>query len=76
MIYQLLYVDDILLATKTKTDVARLKEMLNLEFDMKDLGTTRKNLGMEIYRDRPRGKLFLTQKSYIERFYLVLGWKI
>ena len=67
MIYLLLYTDVMLVATKNKSDVARLKELLSSEFDMKDLGPAKKILGMEIYRDRARGKLFLTQKSYIER---------
>ena len=46
MIYLLLYVDDMLVATKNKTDVARLKELLSSEFDMKDLGPAKKILGM------------------------------
>ena len=33
---------------------------------MKDLGAAKKILGMEIERDRNGGKLYLTQKSYIE----------
>ena len=37
-IYLLLYVDDMLLASQSLTEIARLKEMLNLEFEMKDLG--------------------------------------
>ena len=67
MNYLMLYVDDMLVATKNKSDVARLKEMLSSKFDIKDLGAARKILGMEIYRDRTRGKLFLTQKSYIKK---------
>ena len=67
MIYLLLYVDDMLVATKNKSDVARLKELLSSEFDMKELGPAKKILGMEIYRYRARGKLFLTQESYIEK---------
>ena len=34
---------------------------------MKDLGATKKILGMEIHRDRQAGKLFLSQKNYIEK---------
>ena len=34
---------------------------------MKDLGPAKKILGMEITRDRSKGKLCLTQKSYLER---------
>lgn len=37
---------------------------------MKDLGPAKKILGMEIIRQRSHGKLFLSQKGYIER---VLG---
>ena len=34
---------------------------------MKHLGETKKNFGMEIKRDREVGKLFLTQKNYLEK---------
>ncbi|KAK3007813.1 hypothetical protein RJ639_015205 [Escallonia herrerae] len=37
------------------------------EFDMKDLGSAKKILGTEIHRDRKAGKLWVTQKSYIEK---------
>lgn len=39
--------------------------MLKSEFDMKDLGQARRILGMEICRDRGKGILTLSQKSYI-----------
>ncbi|KAF2289275.1 hypothetical protein GH714_033772 [Hevea brasiliensis] len=34
---------------------------------MKDLGATKKILGMEITRDRSVGKLFLSQQAYVEK---------
>ena len=34
---------------------------------MKDLGEAKKILGMEIIRDRQRGKLWLTQKQYLKK---------
>lgn len=34
---------------------------------MKDLGAARRILGMEIYRDRQAGKLYLSQKEYIKK---------
>ncbi|GJV82287.1 transposable element [Tanacetum coccineum] len=67
LIYLLLYVDDMLVAAKDMEEVKKLKILLNTEFDMKDLGAARKILGMEIIRDRKHGKLFLSQKSYIEK---------
>lgn len=34
---------------------------------MKELGATKKILGMEILRDRATGRLYLSQKGYIEK---------
>jgi hypothetical protein len=47
-----LYVDDMLLARKIITEINRLKTQMARMFDMKDLGTTKRILGMEIFRDR------------------------
>lgn len=66
-IYLLLYVDDMLIAAKDKAEIEKLKEQLNSEFEMKDLGAAKKILGMEISRDRPSGKLYLSQSGYIEK---------
>jgi hypothetical protein len=51
-IFLLLYVDDMLIAVKSIVEVNKLKVLLSKEFDMKDLGTTKEILGMEIRRDR------------------------
>uniref|UniRef100_A0A3Q7HN83 Reverse transcriptase Ty1/copia-type domain-containing protein n=1 Tax=Solanum lycopersicum TaxID=4081 RepID=A0A3Q7HN83_SOLLC len=66
-IYLVLYVDDILIAVKKKYDIQKLKGLLSAEFEIKDLGDARKILGMEIIRDRERRKLFLSQRSYIQK---------
>ena len=47
--------------------------LLNSEFEMKDLGYARKILGMEIKRDRSKGKLFLSQKKYMRKVLEVFG---
>jgi len=52
-IYLLLYVDDMLIATSNMEEIVRLKEQLGSAFEMKDLGATKRILGMEILRDRP-----------------------
>ncbi|WVZ87241.1 hypothetical protein U9M48_033912 [Paspalum notatum var. saurae] len=44
-IYLLLYVDDMLIAAKEKSEIAKLKAQLNKEFEMKDLGAAKKILG-------------------------------
>uniref|UniRef100_A0A3Q7ICG0 Reverse transcriptase Ty1/copia-type domain-containing protein n=1 Tax=Solanum lycopersicum TaxID=4081 RepID=A0A3Q7ICG0_SOLLC len=66
-IYLVLYVDDMLIVAKKKYDIQKLKGLLSAEFEMKDLGAARKILGMEIIRDIERRKLFLSQRSYIQK---------
>ena len=60
-IYLLLYVDDMLISTKSREQITALKKLLNSEFDMKDLGAAKKILDMEITRDRNSGLLFLSE---------------
>ncbi|KAF3676317.1 putative LRR receptor-like serine/threonine-protein kinase MRH1-like [Capsicum annuum] len=45
----------------------KVKANLSKKFEMKDLGATKKILGMEIMRDREKCKLYLSQKRYIEK---------
>ena len=54
-IYLLIYVDDMLIASSDKTEIHKLKLILNEEFDMKDLGAARRILGIDIIRDRKTG---------------------
>ena len=48
-IFLALYVDDMLVATKNKQEIVKLKSLLSSEFDMKDLGAAKKILGIEIH---------------------------
>src|SRR4051812_46243645 len=70
--YLLLYVDDMLIVTRSKAQVQKVKAQLKKKFDMKDLGEARKILGMEITRDRSTDALWLSQENYVlkvlERF--------
>ena len=66
-IYLLLYVDDMLIASRNQEEICRLKAQLSKEFEMKDLGEAKKILGMEIAKDRQRGTLCLTQKQYLKK---------
>ena len=43
-LYLFLYVDDMLIATEKKSDVDKVKLLLNKEFDMKDFGAAKKIL--------------------------------
>ncbi|WVZ49528.1 hypothetical protein U9M48_000876 [Paspalum notatum var. saurae] len=62
-----LYTYYMLIAAKSKVDIANLKAQLSSEFEMKDLGAAKKILGMEISRDRNSVLLFLSQHSYIQK---------
>jgi hypothetical protein len=65
--YLLIYVDDMLVAASNKEEIKKVKEQLSSEFEMKDLGTTKRILGMEIKRDRPNEKLYLSQRNFVEK---------
>jgi len=66
IIYFILYVDDILMASSDRQEIQKLKKKLNDEFKMKDLGNTKRILGMDIMRDRNKGELFLSQRGVLE----------
>ena len=51
-LYLLFYVDEMLIAAKSKEDIRTVKVQLNNEFEMQDLGAAKKIPKMEILRDR------------------------
>ncbi|KAL6340850.1 hypothetical protein AAG906_031960 [Vitis piasezkii] len=63
----MLYVDDILVTSSDMELLHETKRFLSSKFDMKDLGNASFMLGIQIYRDRSRGILGLSQKSYIDK---------
>ena len=60
-IYLLLYVNDMLIAAKSKKEITTLKKLLSSEFEMKDLGAAKKILCIEITRYRNSDLLFFNQ---------------
>ncbi|CAI7800733.1 unnamed protein product [Closterium sp. NIES-54] len=62
----LLYVDDLLLVSDSKTLIADVKTKLAAEFSMRDLGAVSHYLGMHIDRDRGNNNLALHQHKYLE----------
>lgn len=52
LIYLIIYVNDILIATKYQSEIKKLKEMLGAEFDINDLGPVKKILRMNSQKDR------------------------
>ena len=72
--YLVLYVDDILIATNDVETLYEVKQFLLKNFDMKDMGKASYVIGIQIYRERSRGILGLSQDTYIkkvlERFWM------
>ncbi|RVW43546.1 Retrovirus-related Pol polyprotein from transposon TNT 1-94 [Vitis vinifera] len=66
-IFMVLYIDDILLASSDVNLLNDTKRILSANFNIKDLGEASFVLGIEIYRDRSRNLLGLSQKAYINR---------
>ena len=64
-----MYAADILIASKNKTHIQKLKAHLKVDFDMKDLGETKKILGMKISGDKSTCRLWLSQENYILRMF-------
>jgi len=69
-----MYVDNMLIAGYSMTEINRLKQQLAENFEMKDLGPSKKIIGMRILRNRLEGILKLSQEKYIQKllykFYL------
>ena len=61
-----LYVDDILLAVNDKQYLLSIKEWLQSNFEMKDMGEADFILGVKIRRDRSKKLLTLSQEVYIK----------
>ena len=62
----LLWVDDILIFASTKAASARVKKQLSNQYQMKDLGSARTFIGIEISRDRRARQITLCQHRYID----------
>lgn len=63
LVVLLIYVDDIILAGDDKQDIQAVKNFLSSKFHMKDLGSARYFLGLEI--DKTHQGIFLCQKKYL-----------
>lgn len=66
-IYLLLHVNYMLVASKSKSEVLMVKHLLKNEFEMKDMGSACKILGMEIKRNRDANALLISQADYIQK---------
>ena len=72
-IFLILYVDDILLASSDLGLLHTNKKFHYGIFDMKDMGDATYVIGIEIFYDRSRGLLGLSQNQYIETILDLFG---
>ena len=63
-----LYVDDMLIVSKSMDEINRLKAQMARNFDMKDLGAAKQILGIEIHRDKRNGKLSFHMRSMLRKY--------
>jgi hypothetical protein len=59
------YVDDLIIVTKTDEKMREIKQNLASSFKMKDLGKLHHCLGITVVQDKSSGCLWLHQKQYI-----------
>jgi len=67
VIFLILHVDDILLATNDLGLLHETKKFLSSNFKMQDMGEASYVIGIKIFRNRSQGLLGLSQKSYINK---------
>ena len=60
------YVDDLILITKTVEEMQEVKKSLAAQFKMKDMGELHYCLGVSIEQDKDRKCLWMHQKQYIQ----------
>ena len=65
--FLILYVDDILLIGNDVDLLNSVKDYLNNSFSMKDLGETSYILDINIYRDRSRCLISVSQSTYLDK---------
>ena len=65
VVYVALFVDDFFLFYNDKSEVENLKKTFQKHFKIKDLGSVKNCIGMEVERDRNKKTIKLTQKQYL-----------
>jgi hypothetical protein len=61
-----MWVDDLIIFSKSRMEVDKMKDQLRSEFEMKDLRLLRYFVGILIQRDREYHKLWIDQSGYID----------
>ena len=65
IVYLLVYVDDVLIASSKKTEIESVKKALQMKWSWTDSGEAGYILGMKITRNRSRRTILISQEGYI-----------
>lgn len=63
----LFYIDDILIASKHKSEIEKLKDLLNKVFEIKNPSNAKKVLSKEIFRNIAAATFYLSEERYIKK---------
>ena len=64
-----------LIPCRHKKEILNLKNLLSAGFEMKDLGPTKRILGMDLFMDKEKGKLTISQQGYLQKVVDIFGMK-
>ncbi len=67
------YVDDLLISCESEVEMSELKQLLGKTFEMKDLGSVKKLLGVTIVRNCDKKTFSLNQEDYVEKLLSKFG---
>ena len=60
------YVDELLLFSRSKSEIEQVKNLLKFEFKVTDFGEVKYFLGVHVTHDSDKGTIFLNQRAYAE----------
>ncbi|CAI7882759.1 unnamed protein product [Closterium sp. NIES-54] len=67
MCWLLVYVDDLLAASRSQSLLGELRDLLQSAFQLREISPVEKYLGLQLIRDRPTKRLWLHQGAYVDK---------
>ncbi|CAI7873257.1 unnamed protein product [Closterium sp. NIES-54] len=67
MCWLLVYVDDLLAASRSQSMLGELRDLLQSAFQLREISPVEKYLGLQLVRDRPTRRLWLHQGAYVDK---------
>ncbi|CAI7856588.1 unnamed protein product [Closterium sp. NIES-54] len=67
MCWLLVYVDDLLAASRSQSMPGELRDLLQSAFQLRAISPVEKYLGLQLVRDRPTRRLWLHQGAYVDK---------